>query len=401
MLLRREEPLTRAFRLLFIVIIAALAFPPAASAAPTRAITVSFDILAVQEDTSITIRTRDFPARTQFTVLMGQATRKAADGVEAATFDSGAGGAVEATFPIPEQVRGSRIIGVRIESTNGYFAAYNWFFNRTQANLIPDAKIVPSLAFSEVKRNESVTVEAANLPPLALFRVRVGPHYTFYRDYVTAETVQSDASGAVKFTLPLGKNVQDAEYIAVRLDGGGRYVYAAFSNVDGGAYVPPGQLYRYVPCTLLMINPLPALDPRADFDAVWTVQNTSWEAWNSRRFVFKYLGGTAMHKREGRINLPYTVERGWTVDFAVDMLAPETPGWHTTTWGLVNRDNEVICKMSISVFVKEPKPYIAVRLTVIRQNRRQCRYFQKKLRQPPSTPKNRARPPCCGAVINS
>lgn len=353
MQLRRGEPLIRALRLLLVVLFAALSTPRAADAAPARAITVNFDILSVVEDQSVTIRTRDFPARTKFTVLMGLATRKAADGVEAAVFDSGAGGVVEATFPIPEQLKGTRIIGVRIESVDGYFTAYNWFFNRTQASLVPDEKIVPSLAFSEVKKNQTVTVEASNLPPLTFFRVRVGPHYTFYRDYVTADTVQSDQNGSARFTIALGKNVQNADYIAVRLDGGGRYVYAAFSNVDGGAYVPPAQLYRYVPCTLLAINPLPALKPREDFDAVWTVQNTSYMDWNSRRYLFKYLSGAEMHKRDDKIFLPYTVERGWTVDFAVDMLAPEKPGWYTTTWGLVNRDNEVICKMSINVFVQE------------------------------------------------
>lgn len=353
MLLRRGEPLIRALHILIAILITALAFPQAAAAAPARAITVSFDVLSVIEDQSVTIRTRDFPAQTKFTVWMGLATRKAVGGFEAAAFDSGKGGVVEATFPIPEGIRGERIIGVRVESDNGYFTAYNWFFNRDQAGLIPAETVAPSLSFSEVKKNQTVTVEAAGLPPLSLFRVRVGPHETFYRDYVSVDPVQSDQAGAARFTIPLGKNVQEAEYIAVRLDGAGRYAYAAFSNVDGGAYVPPAQLYRYVPCTLLAINPLPALAPRADFDAVWTVQNTSYEDWNSRRFVFKYLGGAAMHKREDRINLPYTVQRGWYVDFAVDMLAPETPGWYTTTWGLVNRDNQVICKMSINVFVQE------------------------------------------------
>jgi hypothetical protein len=344
--------LIRILRVWLLVVFIAFSFPQAVAAAPARAITVNFDILSVKEDDSVTIRTRDFPVRTKFVVLMGRATSKAADGVEAATFDSGKGGVVEATFPIPDAVKGTRIIGIRIESVDGY-AAYNWFFNRTQTSLIPDEKIVPSLAFSGVKKNQTVTVEATNLPPQTLFRVRVGPHYTFYRDYVSAATVTSDETGTARFTVALGANVKDAEFISVRLDGGGRYVFSTYSNADGGAFVPPGQLIRIVPCTLLAINPIPALEPRADFDAVWTVQNTGLEDWDSRRNLWKYLSGAEMHKREDKIFLPYTVQRGWTVDFAVDMLAPETPGWHTTTWGLVNRDNKVICKMSISVFVQE------------------------------------------------
>jgi hypothetical protein len=182
--------------------------------------------------------------------------------------------------------------------------------------------------------------------------VRVGPHYTFYKDYVAAEPVISDSKGTVSFQIPLGKNVKDKDYIAVRMDGARQYVFASFSNTDGGTYVSQSDLVRIVPCTLLYINPIPALSPREDFDVVWTVQNTGLEDWNSRRYMLKYRTGDEMHKRDSTIFLRYTVERGWTYDFAVDMLAPETAGWHTTTWALVNRFDETICNFKVNVYVK-------------------------------------------------
>jgi len=60
-----------------------------------------------------------------------------------------------------------------------------------------------------------------------------------------------------------------------------------------------------------------------------------------------------MHKRDDKVFLRETVVRGAIYDFAVDMLAPETPGWHTTTWALVNRFDETICTFSVNVFVKQ------------------------------------------------
>lgn len=342
----------RIFRILSLVALLSLILPPAVSAAPAGAITVVFDIITIIKDESITIRTRDFPVRTDFVVIMGKATNKAKDGVQAATWNSGKGGIVEATFSIPEEIKGERIIGVRIESKDGY-TAYNWFINTTQYALVPDANIKPSLVFSDVKKNQSVTVEAMNLPPFTTFRVRIGPHYTFYRDYASVESVTTDKTGSAKFTIPFGKNVQDAEFVSVRLDGGSRYVFSTFSNVTGGKEVPASQLYKIVPCTIIAINPIPALKPREDFDAVWTVQNTGLSDWDMRRYIFKYRGGEEMHKRENKQFLPYTVERGWSFDFAVDMLAPETPGWHTTTWALVFRDDSTVCEMKISVFVEE------------------------------------------------
>jgi len=341
-------------RVIILIVFTTFSFSQAVTAAPARAITVKFDILSVIENKSVTIRTRDFPQKTKFSVLMGRATQKAIDAFEAGAFDSGAGGVVDATFPIPAELEDIRIIGIRIESADGY-AAYNWFFNRTQTNLIPDEKAAPSLSFSGVQKDQAVTVAAANLLPRTEYRVRVGPYYTFYRDYIAAGTVTSDDSGRASLTIALDENekVQEAEFISVRLDGGGQYVFDTFSNIDGGKQVPASQLYKVIPCTLLSINPVPALSAREEWDAVWTVQNTSLSAWDSRRTVFKYLGGAKMQKRGDIVYLPYTVERGWTVHLGVDMIAPEDPGWHRTTWGLVNRDNQVICQMNITVFVQE------------------------------------------------
>lgn len=322
-------------------------------AKPVPVIVVNFTIASVIADESVTISTVDFPVRTNFNVIMGTATTKAAEGVVSTDFNSGTGGKADFTFPIPEKVKGTTIIGIRVESKDGYYKGYNWFFNRTQTGLLPDSGLKPNLTFSSIKKNASVTVEATNLNPSTVYRVRVGPYSTFYKDYISYADVTSDNKGIALFTIPLASNSKDAEFISVRLDGASSYVFGTFQNKDGGREAATSELVKIVPCTLLYINPIPPLGPREDFDVVWTIQNTGLEDWNHRRFLFKYRGGEEMHKRSEKVFLYYTIKRGWTYDLAVDMLAPETPGWHTTTWALVNRFDETICKFTVNIFVKQ------------------------------------------------
>lgn len=341
-----------AFRVLILVSIFFLSFPQPVLAKPNQAVTFKFDISSVKMDETVTIRTVNIPTRTNFTVYMGRATNKAADGVVSTEFNSGAGGVLEFSFPIPSDIKGTRIIGIRVESKDGY-QGYNWFFNRDQYGLLPDPNLKPDISFSDVKKNATVAVQAVNLPPNTQFKVRVGPHQAFYQKYISTDSVTTDANGSIMFSIPLTENTKDSEYISVRMDGGSKYLFGTFQNREGGQEASPYELVKVVPCTLLTINPIHALAPREDFDVIWTMQNTGLEDWNHRRFLFKFRDGEAMHKYDDKVFLAYTVERGWTHELVIDMLAPEKPGWHTTTWALVNRFDETICNFKVNVFVQE------------------------------------------------
>lgn len=113
---------------------AATATPvPSTTPAPTGtpgANIPSFDIASVQRDSSVTIRTDNFPANQAFTVRMGALGTRGVDGVVVATTDSGAGGTFDATYSIPESMQGRATIAIRLESSSGYYA-YNWFYNST------------------------------------------------------------------------------------------------------------------------------------------------------------------------------------------------------------------------------------------------------------------------------
>jgi len=47
------------------------------------------------------------------------------------TIDSGSGGSFSATYDIPSSLYGSDRIAIRLETSNGYFNAYNWFYNNS------------------------------------------------------------------------------------------------------------------------------------------------------------------------------------------------------------------------------------------------------------------------------
>jgi hypothetical protein len=46
-----------------------------------------------------------------------------------ATTPSGAGGTFEVTYDIPAGLAGSDLIAIRLDSANGYYYSYNWFYN--------------------------------------------------------------------------------------------------------------------------------------------------------------------------------------------------------------------------------------------------------------------------------
>jgi hypothetical protein len=87
-------------------------------------------IVSVVRDSSVTIRTNNFPANTDFQVLMGPMGTHGF-GYYVSTFNSGAGGSMTLTFPIPAQLYGSYRISIRTQNQWSGYYSYNWFYNNT------------------------------------------------------------------------------------------------------------------------------------------------------------------------------------------------------------------------------------------------------------------------------
>jgi hypothetical protein len=285
---------------------------------------------------------------------MDVAGNKAIDGIVVGRTNSGVGGAFSVTYKIPAELHDEPTIAIRMESAEGWFA-YNWFVNRTTGSTpaepapIPVTGTKPALSFVGVEANKTVTVEARNLPANTTFSVRVGPYYTFFRDYVYAPSVTSDANGYVKFSINLPEGVKDVELVTVRLDGSGRYAFNAFKNVNGGTTIPVTS--GGTSCQIVSVTPSASILRSGDFDAVWTIKNTSNKTWDANSVDYKYVSGSKLHKYEDRYDLGQTVKPGETVKVLVDMVAPSTAGFYTVNWALVN-SSTTVCNMSLNLRVR-------------------------------------------------
>jgi hypothetical protein len=87
------------------------------------------DILAVKKNQSVTIWAYNFPSRVVFDVRMGLIGTRAENGILVDSVLSDRDGAFEATFNIPNALRGETQIAIRLESDSGFYS-YNWFYNQ-------------------------------------------------------------------------------------------------------------------------------------------------------------------------------------------------------------------------------------------------------------------------------
>jgi hypothetical protein len=87
------------------------------------------DIIAVVQNWSVTIQTVSmFPANNTFTVRMGPYGSYAQGGIIVGFTNSGKGGIFKATYQIPDSLRGSDRIHIRMEGENEFWAV-NFFDN--------------------------------------------------------------------------------------------------------------------------------------------------------------------------------------------------------------------------------------------------------------------------------
>jgi len=90
----------------------------------------TFGVLSVVGDSTVTIMTSEFPAKSEYTVYMGAAGTRGYGGTLLGTFKTENGGQMTLVFNIPATLRGFSPIDIRIEFPDGRYA-YNFFYNIT------------------------------------------------------------------------------------------------------------------------------------------------------------------------------------------------------------------------------------------------------------------------------
>lgn len=197
----------------------------------------TFSILAVKEDQEVTLQTNNFPKNKEFKVLMGKMWTKGIGGVQVATFNSGDGGKFTKTFEVPESLKGQYQISIRLQTSDGYYYAYNWFYNNTTNGTSTSKPSgytgIPTFSITGVKKDSTVTIKTNNFPADVDFKVLMGKMGTKGVNGVYVETINSGEGGVFSSTFNVPASLAGQSQIAIRLEAtsGGFYAFNWFYNV--------------------------------------------------------------------------------------------------------------------------------------------------------------------------
>lgn len=190
----------------------------------------TISITSVETDEEVTVQTHNFPANKEFVVLMGKMGTKGVNGIEVIRFDSEDGGSFSKTFDIPEELQGEYQIAIRLQTPDGIFYSYNWFYNNTEKPEVYTG--IPTFTITEVVQDESVTILTNNFPPDYDFDVLMGKMFTRGINGIYVATVNSSTGGELTGTFSIPEELFGDYRIAIRLQSteDGYYAYNWFYN---------------------------------------------------------------------------------------------------------------------------------------------------------------------------
>jgi hypothetical protein len=202
--------------------------PPGYSGIPT------FQVTQVVKDSTVTIKTNNFPANRTFTVRMGRYGTLGIGGTVVGTTLSGTGGTFTVSYSIPAELVGQSRIAIRLDSTTGGFYSYTWCWNAptTSPPVVPPYTGIPTFSITSVVKDGTVTILTNNFPANRTFTVRMGRYGTLGIGGVVVATTTSGTGGAFSATYDIPAALMGLSRIAIRLDSttGGFYSYNWFWN---------------------------------------------------------------------------------------------------------------------------------------------------------------------------
>ncbi len=243
-----RKPALVVMAVLVVIAVMGMAAYPAAAASQTLSYFPTFSIVSVVTDTTVTIITYNFPANDVFNVYMGPMGTRAVNGIWVASQQSGNGGTFTATYNIPDALKGSYQIAIRLQSSTGSgYYAYNWFYNDTSTLPPPGSGVpgsgyagFPTFSILSVVRDKSVTVQTYNLPANDSFVVTMGLMGTRGINGYVVATTASGAGGSQQLTYDIPAALAGLYQISIRMASttSGYYAYNWFYNNTTGSVVP-------------------------------------------------------------------------------------------------------------------------------------------------------------------
>jgi hypothetical protein len=106
-------------------------------------------------------------------------------------------------------------------------------------------------------------------------------------------------------------------------------------------------------CKVVSVSPVynTKFRPSTDFDARWTLKNTSTETWKEDSLEVRYIAGDKFQQYSDSLMLQMDVKAGESVEFIVDMIAPAEQGSYSTAWGLF-RGSKNLCVIYTNLTVE-------------------------------------------------
>ena len=200
-------------------------------------------ILSVNADQDVTIQANNFPADYDFNILMGKMWTQGLGGIPVTTINSGEGGSFEATFDIPDALKGDYQIAIRLQTADNYFYAYNWFYNNTTtgettsegapgSTALPGYTGIPTFSITGVVKDNTVTILTNNFPAGYDFNVLMGKMWTQGIGGTQVTTINSGSGGSFAKTFTIPPALAGEAQISIRLEAtsGGFYAYNWFYN---------------------------------------------------------------------------------------------------------------------------------------------------------------------------
>lgn len=204
----------------------------------------TISITGVVPDQTVSVMTYNYPANQDFVVTMGPMGSLGIDGYYVTTINSGAGGSFAATFAIPEPLKGSAQIAIRLQSAQGYYS-YNWFYNNTAGQGgQPNYAGIPTFKILSVTQDQNVTVETNNFPANQTFVWTMGPMGTNgVNGIVVNPAWSSGTGGTMQATFNIPAQLVGSYQISIRAQTGHTNPFYAFNwfynNTTGTGGQPP------------------------------------------------------------------------------------------------------------------------------------------------------------------
>ncbi len=182
----------------------------------------SYSVVKVEKDTSVKIRTSNFPDNVLFEVAIGRLVGNKYEWVKVADLDSDKGGSFAQTFDIPHQFAGTSQLLIKLTQNKKNVSVKRWFSNISSKYgtggiyTPPGYAGIPTIWIESVVRNSTVTIRTNNFPPGVVFDVLMGPMGTKGVNGYYVGSINSGAGGVLVATFNIPVELLNHQRIAIR-----------------------------------------------------------------------------------------------------------------------------------------------------------------------------------------